>query len=136
MERHSLDAVARRWMRFWQGAGLAAFETVHAPTFVDHSPSGRGADRAGFRQGIIDLYRVFPDFMATIDLLAIDEEQNFVTIKWSATGHHRDDFLGAPPTGRRVTFTGIEIIRVRGEQVIARWGEWAEAAIRAQLGIS
>ncbi len=133
--RSSLEATASAWMRFWQGAGLEGFDALHAPDFVDHSPAGRPADRDGFRAGIADLYRAFPDFLATIEAMAVDELRAFVAIRWSAVGHMRGGFLGAPPSGWPVSFRGIEIIAIRGGRVTERWGEWDEAGIREQIGL-
>jgi len=121
-------------MRLWQGASLEGFEALHAADFVDHSAAGRPADRDGFRAGIAALYRAFPDFAATIEALVIDEVRAVVAIRWSATGHMRGSFLGARPSGRRVSFTGVEIIAIRDGRVFERWGEWDETAIRAQIG--
>lgn len=122
-------------MRLWQGTGLDGFDALHAPDFVDHSASGRATDRDGFRAGIADLYRAFPDFFASVEVMAIDEARALVAIGWSALGHMQGGFLGASPTGRHVTFHGIEIIAIRDGRVTERWGEWDEQAIRAQLGL-
>ncbi len=134
MDRTSLEEVALRWMRFWQGGTLDSFDAIHPPTFVDHSAAGRAPDRSGLRQGIVELYRAFPDFAAVVDLLAIDDSRSLVTIRWTADGHMRGRFLGATPTGQRVVFTGVEIVRVSGELVAERWGEWDEGAILVQIG--
>src|SRR5215469_3634731 len=100
-------------MRFWQGAGLENFDALHAPNFVDHSASGRPANRDGFRDGIAALHRAFPDFAATVEALVIDEVRGLVAIRWSAVGHMHGAFLGAPPSGGSLSFNGIEIIAVR-----------------------
>jgi len=120
-------------MRLWQGAGLDGFDALHAPDFVDHSAAGRSPDRDGFRAGVADLYRAFPDFCAAIEALVVDEGRALVSIRWSAVGHMRGEFLGAAPSGRCVSFKGIEIIAVRGGRIVERWGEWDEAAIREQI---
>jgi len=133
--RASLEATAAAWMRFWQGAGLEGFDSVHSADFVDHSSAGRAADRDGFRGGIEALYRAFPDFHAVIETTVVDEARAMVAIRWSAVGHLRGTFLGAAPSGQRVSFSGIEIIAVRDGQITDRWGAWDEAAIREQMGL-
>ncbi len=134
--RASLEASGAAWMRFWQGAGLDGFDAVHAADFIDHSPAGRAADRDAFRGSIEALYRAFPDFHATIETTVVDEARAMVAIRWSAIGHMRSSFLGAAPSGQRVSFCGIEIIAIRDGQVTDRWGAWDEAAIRAQIGLN
>jgi len=133
VRRDELADIAARWMAFWQGGSLDGFDEVHAPHFVDHSSSGRSPDRAGLAAGVRELYRAFPDFMAKTDVLVIDEVQQLVTIRWTATGTCREPFMGVPATGQAVDFTGIELIRIADGQVVERWGEWDEGAILAQL---
>jgi predicted ester cyclase len=131
--RQALEDTARRWISFWQGGDLTAFDDLHAPGFVDHSAAGRIADRAGFRQGIIDLYQAFPDFHGTIDGLVVDTSTCTVAIRWSAAGKHRALFMGHAPTSRRIVFHGIEIIRISSGRVVERWGEWDAEEIQRQL---
>lgn len=132
-ERDELVDVARRWITLWQGADLSGFDDLHAPDFVDHSPSGRGPDRAGFRAGIVELYRAFPDFYGTIEDLVVEPGSSKVAIRWTAQGTHEGPFLGFPRSGARVRFAGIEIIRVAGGKVAERWGEWDGLGIVEQI---
>ncbi len=125
MDRAALEALASVWMSFWQGAGLAGFDEVHAPHFIDRGAAGRSPDRDGFRRSIEQLCAAFPDFTAVTDFVAVDAEQGLVTIRWTASGRHAGPFLGRPATGGRVSFEGIEIIRCRDGQVVERWGEWS-----------
>jgi steroid delta-isomerase-like uncharacterized protein len=121
--------------RVWRDRDLAAIDELHAPDFVDRSPDGRSGDLAAFRDGVADLFRAFPDFAATTDGLVIDEEAGEVAIRWRATGAHAGRFLGAAPTGKQITFSGIEIIRVEDGRIIERWGEWDGLDLIGQLGM-
>ena len=131
--KRDLEALARAWISLWQGGDLSAFDDLHAPDFVDHSPSGRAPDRAGFRQGLIELYRAFPDFHGALEDLLIDPATGAITLRWSATGTHRGAFLGRAPTGREIRFTGVEIIHADGGRITARWGEWDGLDLLEQL---
>ena len=117
----------------WRQRDLDAFDALHAPHFVDHSPAGRGTGRDSYRQSIAELFAAFPDWEAVIDDLIVDEAAAKVAVRWSATGTHRGEFMGAAPTGKRVTFRGIEIVRIQGEQIVERWGEWDGIALLDQL---
>lgn len=117
----------------WADRRLGTFDELHAADFVDHSPAGRGSDRAAYRAGIEELFTAFPDFTATTDDLVVDEVEGKVAIRWSAVGTHRGGFLGCPPSGRRVTFRGIEIIRIQNGRIVERWGEWDGIDLVEQL---
>jgi steroid delta-isomerase-like uncharacterized protein len=117
----------------WQEGRAEAVAELHAPDFIDRSPAGRGSDNAAFAAAIRDLYKAFPDFSATTEDLIIDPTGDKVAIRWSAHGTHRGDFLGFPPGGKRISFSGIEILTIAHGLVTERWGEWDGLALLEQL---
>ena len=130
-----LKAIARRWIEEgWQQGRADMVDELHAPHFVDHDSAGRTSDREGFKEGIIQLYAAFPDFYAEIEDLVVDAGSKKVAVRWVASGTHQGPFMGIPPTGKRIAFRGIEIIRVEGERIVERWGEWNGVALLEQLG--
>jgi steroid delta-isomerase-like uncharacterized protein len=132
--RQQLEGIARRWIEEgWQRGRVAMVDELHSPDFVDHDAAGRAPDRAGFKQGIADLYDGFPDLYTEIEDLVVDPDRSSVAVRWSATGTHRGSFMGLPPTGNRVSFKGIEIIRIRGGRIVERWGEWDGIDLLQQL---
>lgn len=132
--RGELISIAKRWMQeIWAKRNLATFDELHAVGFLDRSPDGRGTDRVAYRAGIEELFVAFPDFTASTEDLVVDEASGKVAIRWSAVGTHRAEFLAYPATGRRITFRGIEIIRIQGGKIIERWGEWDGLDLAEQL---
>jgi steroid delta-isomerase-like uncharacterized protein len=128
--------LVRRWIeQGWQRGDPAVVDALHAPDFVDHDPAGRSPGNDGFKQGISELYRAFPDLSARIDDLVVDEASSSVAVRWSAVGTHQGAYLGAPPSGRRVRFTGIEIVRLRDGRIAERWGQWDGMDLLKQLGL-
>ncbi len=130
-----IKAVAQRWMEeIWRKRDLALFDDIHAPGFVDRSPAGRGSERGSYRQGIVELFAAFPDWNATTDDLVVDVATNKVSVRWTATGVHEAEFLGVAASFKRVTFRGIEIVRIEGSRIVERWGEWNGVELLQQLG--
>ncbi len=130
-----LSRIVRRWIaEGWQSGDPGVVDALHAPDFVDHDPGGRPPDNAGFKRGIADLYAAFPDLRARVEDLVVDETNATVAVRWSAAGTHTGPYLGAAPTGRRISFKGIEIVRIRDGRIVERWGEWDGIDLLAQLG--
>lgn len=74
----------------------------------------------------------FPDITYTVeDLIAEDDK---VVARWSARGTHTGDFMGIPPTNKRVRFSGIEVIWVVDGRAVKEWGELDRLGLMAQLG--
>jgi steroid delta-isomerase-like uncharacterized protein len=123
--RTELAEIARRWIAIWcVPPDWAVFDLLHAPDFEDCSSAGRGTDREAFRAGLERLIEAFPDLVARVDDLVVDEERQSVAVRWTAMGTNRATYLGVGPTGRRVTITGIEIVEIESGRIRRRWGEW------------
>lgn len=131
-----LKGIVERWMlEVWQRGKAEVIDELHAPDFQDHSPAGRSADNAGFKEGVRELYRGFPDFSAVTDDLIIDPETGKVVVRWTGAGTHYGEFMGAKPTDKQITFRGIEILRIANGRIVERWGEWDGIDLLEQLGI-
>jgi len=133
--RDDLKEIADRWMEdVWQRGDVEAIDELHAPDFVDHSPAGRTPDRDGFRAGVAELYAAFPDFSTVTEQLVIDATAGTVGVRWTAVGTHKGTFMGVPPTGKRIAFEGVEILRIQDGRIMERWGEWDGISLLRQLG--
>lgn len=151
--RAALADLARRWVEEgWSAGGPPAgsiVDELHHPDFIDHDSGGRAPDNAGFRAGIVALLAAFPDLVATACDVVVEPAADGgatcagasaaaaggkVAVRWTAVGTHRGAYLGAEPTGRRVTFKGIEVIGVRDGRIVERWGEWDGLELLGQLG--
>ena len=133
VNRQDLQTLAKKWMSFWQGAPLEKFNDVHSSTFVDYGAGNRGATRDDFRNSVVALYDAFPDFHATTEDIIIDEVNQTVVIRWTATGAHKKAFMGQSPTDKTIAFEGIEIIKCNDAKVIERWGGWDGIQILEQI---
>ena len=73
----------------------------------------------------------FPDIIFTLDQVIAEEDR--VVIRLMGRGTHRGNFMGIAPTGRRVAFAGMTIIRFEGDKIAERWGLSDMAGLRQQL---
>jgi predicted ester cyclase len=64
--------------------------------------------------------RVFPDLHLTIEN-QISEGEWVVTI-YSVTGTFKDEWFGMKPTGKPITFTGVNVDRIRDGKIIEHGG--------------
>lgn len=113
---------------------LAALDEVIAANAVDHNPApGQAPGLEGIKRAF-GVFRVaFPDLHFTVeDLIA---EGDRVACRITTRGTHTGDFQGIPPTGKRVTQTGIDILRLAGGKIVERWGEFDSLGLLQQLGV-
>jgi predicted ester cyclase len=75
-------------------------------------------------QGAIDhvlgVRRVFPDLKLTIENQISEGE--WVVTTYSVTGTFKDEWFGMKPTGKRITFTGVNVDRIKDGKIIEHGG--------------
>lgn len=111
---------------------LEVFEELCAPNFVKHAMAPTpdyGIE--GSKQSVIMLRNAFPDIKYVVEDMMEDGDK--LVARWSAKGTHKGEFMGIPPTGKQVAFSGIEIIRVENGKAVEEWEELDRAGLMAQL---
>ena len=134
-----LKAVVRRFMEeIWHKGNLDAIEAFIAPNYIRHTSHYREGGRdvqglEGARQSIAAFRAAFPDVHFTEDDLLVDGDK--VVFRWTCRGTHRGEFLGVAPTGKHVTFTGINIYRITHGKIVERWAQEDAISLYQQLGL-
>ncbi|MBF6080636.1 ester cyclase [Nocardia cyriacigeorgica] len=114
---------------------LAAVDRYVHPDFVNHDPPFPGAPegREGLRLAAAMFREALPDWHSEIDQLIAEDD--LVVERFTASGTHRGELMGAAPTGRTLVLTGIQIFRIEGERIVERWGRLDDAGLFRQLGL-
>ena len=73
----------------------------------------------------------FPDVQHAID--AVITQGDLVVVRYTAAGTHAGEFQGYAPTGKSVTWTGINIYRLECGRIAAIWSEVDSLGRVAQL---
>jgi steroid delta-isomerase-like uncharacterized protein len=113
---------------------MSVIDKIFSPDFVENEklppgiPPGREAPRAMFSM----LHNAFPDFKATIEQLIAEGDKVVLLMTW--TGTQGGEFLGIPPTGKRISINVIDIIRVADGKIVEHWGVMDSAKMMQQLG--
>ncbi len=114
---------------------LAVYDEMLSADFVNHGgPAGELHGPEAFKQAYVGFATAFSDFRTTIDLIVAEDD--LVVVYGVASGTHDGPFMGLPPTGRVLRWTGIAIYRLDGAGLIAeRWQEVDALALMGQLGL-
>jgi predicted ester cyclase len=84
------------------------------------------------RQEAADFRRGFPDVISTIeDLIA---EGDKVVARWRSRATHQGEYMGIPPTGKEVEFTGISFYRIEGGKIAESWNVEDQFGLMQQIG--
>jgi steroid delta-isomerase-like uncharacterized protein len=128
-------AAARRFFEEVWGKGnwAAAEELVgaeyrlHDSADPDLPPGPEGAKRAAaaFRTAFPDMEVTEADYIA---------EGDRVVYRWAVRATHAGELFGIPATGKRVAFSGIEIVRLEGGKLVEHWDEVDVLGLLQQIG--
>jgi steroid delta-isomerase-like uncharacterized protein len=114
---------------------LGAVDTHLAEDFINHDPPfGVTTDREGMRDAGSMMRAAFPDWHS--DLHTLIAEDDLVVERFTASGTHRGEVMGVPPTGKTVSLPGINIWRLRDGLIVERWGRLDDLGFREQLGVA
>ena len=116
------DLVRREQQELWNHTGdLDAAEELFA---ADQAEAAK-QEAADFRRG-------FPDVVSTIeDIIA---EGDKVVAHWRSRATHQGNYMGIPPTGNRVEFTGISVYRIEEGKIAESWTVEDQFGLMRQIG--
>jgi steroid delta-isomerase-like uncharacterized protein len=104
--------------------------------YIHHYDDGttskvRGPDYV--KESVSSVGSAYPDAHFTIeDMIA---EGDKVVYRWTATGTHQGEDMGIAATGKRVTLTGITILRIEDGKIAERWASEDTLGMMRQLGV-
>lgn len=114
---------------------FAVADELLADDVIEYENLPEGLPRNG--EGIRRLFRLlregFPDFNITIEDLLNDGDK--VVARVTLRGTHSGEFLGLPPTGRKVAYEAIDISRIVDGRMVEHWGIPDYLTLYRQLGI-
>ena len=118
--------------KFWNTGDMEAIETYYSPDYRQHGPTDE-LDMAAFRATAKAYFAAFPDLHITTDELIAEGDR--VVKRWTARCTHTGPFLGAPPTGNKLTIQGIEVFRVSGGKFVEVWSSMDVLGLLQGTGI-
>jgi steroid delta-isomerase-like uncharacterized protein len=128
-------ALFRRFVEeVFNKGNISTIDELLAPNFVEREvlPPGTPSGREGIKQMTRMFRGAFPDFNVTIEDMIGEGDKIVARLTWNGT--QKGEFMGIPASGKRVSFSVIDIIRVSGGKFVEHWGLMDNTAMMQQLG--
>jgi len=136
MSAKDLKALTRRFIEEWnkgKAAAMAVIDEMYATNFVSHGDKDvRGIKNV--KKSTSEEFTAFPDLHFTIDDMVA--EGNKVAMRITMTGTHKGEYMGAPPTNKKITIRAIAIERFAGGKIVEEWGQTDTLGLMQQLGLA
>jgi steroid delta-isomerase-like uncharacterized protein len=134
MTAEANKAIFRRFAEGINQGNMQGLNELFSTNVVLHDPTNpRVRNLEDYKELHTGLRAAFPDAHFSIeDVIA---EGDKVACRFTFHGTHTGSWRGAPPTGKPVIFTGIEILRIAGGKIVERWVNTDALGLRQQLGL-
>ncbi len=146
MSTEENKAIARRlYEEVWNKGNVVAVDELIAPNPVLHFeyptnvlvPAEMQLSHEEFKQVVSQFRTTFPDLHYTVELQVA--EGDLVVTRATARGTHAGEYRGLtykgiPPTGKQVTWTGIDIVRIADGKIVEHWSNEDDLGRLQQIG--
>ena len=126
--------VRRFYDEVWNLGNTDFAHEVFAEDYVRHDlrPTEALPGPAGQKKIADDFRAAFPDLEVVVDLVV--GEEDFVVGRWTASGTQRGPWGALEPTGRRATFSAVNIFRFEDGKVAEIWNHRDDLGLAEQIG--
>jgi len=134
MSAKDLKALMRRFIEEWnkgKATAMAVIDEMYATNFVSHGDKDiRGIKNV--KKSTSEEFSAFPDLHFTIDDMVAEGDK--VAARITMTGTHKGEYMGAPPTNKKIRIKAITIERFAGGKIVEEWGMADTLSLMQQLG--
>jgi predicted ester cyclase len=107
-----------------------ALDDILTTDYILHPEEVRGA------RGLEEMVQGYRDALSGLRVTINQQfsDGDYVATRYTITGTHDGDLMGAPPSGKDVSFTGITISRCEGGRIAEEWELTDVAGLLGQIG--
>lgn len=129
------ELFGRLYHSIWNERRLEFIPLVIADTHAlgDPTVSGGATGPNAYRRQVERFTAGLPDLR--FDVHETISEGDKLVVYWTVSGTHRGEFLGVPPTNKRVSFSGITINQIRNGKIIESTVIWDGVGLLEQFGV-
>lgn len=131
-----IKAIARRYFEADIAGNLDILDGLVADNYVLHQPPSQSnfSGRESLKQVLSGPgnLAIFPDMHQTVDDMIAEGDK--VAVSFTMVGTHKGEIGDIPPTGKRVSLSGIAIVRIADGVVAEEWMGLDQAPLFAQIG--
>jgi predicted ester cyclase len=121
----------------WSTDNTVPATDVLAETYINHQPGGGKAaeplDLAAYLAFMEEFHKSFSS--QEVKVVQVVVEGDMSAARFESTAIHSGEFMGVAPTGKEITWTGVQIDRFENGKIVESWVNWDEYGFYKQLGL-
>ncbi len=134
VEEQNKEIVRRYAEEEDKGSLLDNIDEIVASDVIYHYPNNN--DVIGLetiKQSSLQFHKAFPDLKHTIEFQIA--EGDLVATRYTWSGTHKGKWMSIEPTGKEVTFTFLDVCRVKDGKIVEAWIELDFLGLMMQFGM-
>ncbi len=130
--------LSRRALDAWGSGSSVDVSQLFTDDYINHQEpdvSGGVSDKT-----LVDWERLVTEFhgaFSNVEARPLMQvaEGDLVATRWQITATHTGEYMGAQPTGKVVSWTGVQLDRYQGGKIAESWVDWDKYGLFAALGL-
>jgi steroid delta-isomerase-like uncharacterized protein len=126
--------VRRLYQEVWNERKLEVADKLLSASHALQEPD-MSASQVGpklYKRRVVEMTTGFPDLCFTVEDTIAEGEK--VVACWTISGTHKNEYMGIPATGRKVSFEGITIHHIKNGKILDSYTRWDALGLMRQLG--
>jgi C-1 hydroxylase len=125
--------VVRQCVGAWDRHDTERMEgIISSSNYSFRSPGMSTIDWNAAKQFLTALWSAFPDLSHKIEEIMAEGDK--VAIRVINTGTHKGEFLGIPPTYKKVSFVEVGFLTIRDGKIVEQWSINDTTGLMQQIG--
>jgi predicted ester cyclase len=124
--------IIHRYVTAYESGDTSDLHEIVAADFIDRTFPAFSGGPAGVARAIRALHAGFSDLSCIVEQLVSNED--LAAFRFVIAGVHTGAFAGQAPTGRRVTWSGADFVRIRGGLIAELWSVQDSFALLEGIG--
>ncbi len=138
LEQRRMIMGLSEFVEAWNARDPEAIASHFAPDGVRHQfalPEARLAGREAIAQSVGAIIQAVPDAVLEVRSQSVGQDGR-VTVEWTLSGTHENDFPGMPASGARLSLPGVSVYALADDgQIVEERVYWDMATLMAAAGV-
>jgi steroid delta-isomerase-like uncharacterized protein len=126
--------IRRLYEEVWNHRKFEVINEIISPSHALQAPnvSGSAVGPEAYKRQVTLFLAGYPDLRFTIEDTVAENDK--VVACWTFSGTHKGDFMGVPPTNKKISVDGMTIHHIANGKIMDSYSNWDALGMMQQLG--
>jgi len=132
-EGKNKNIVRRFYKELYNRKNIGVIDELLSEDYIRHSVFRMAKGRRGFKNFFVEFYTTSPKITHSVKCILAEKDK--VVVRFTLSFINKKEFMGIPPTGKKLEMTGIAIFRIANGRIVEYWDEIDRLGLMRQAGM-